>query len=64
MIIRLLTVAIQGLLGKPDRDGSQTSTLIAIGCVAVVVGLVVFRIAWPDAARAFLDGLRLMRHIP
>jgi hypothetical protein len=64
MIIRLLSMAMQGLWGKPDRGGSQTSQLIAIVCVAVVVGLVVFRIVWPDAARAFFNGLRLMRHIP
>lgn len=64
MIFRLLSMAIQGLLGKQDRDGSQASKIIAIVCVAAVVGLVVFRIVWPDAARAFFNGLRLMRHIP
>jgi hypothetical protein len=64
MIIRLLSMASRGLLGKPDRDGGQTSKLIAIVCVAVVVVLIVFRIVWPDAARAFFNGLRLMRHIP
>jgi len=63
MLIRLLSIAIQGLLGKQDRDGSQTSKLIAIVCMAVVVGLVLFRIMWPDAARAFFNGLRVMRRI-
>jgi hypothetical protein len=64
MIFRLLSIAIQGLTGKSDRDLSQTSWLNGIICVAVVAALVVFRIVWPEAARAFLNGVRFMRHVP
>ena len=63
MIFRLLWTAIQGLSGKPDRGGTQTSKLVAIVCLAVVAGFVVFGIVWPEAARAVLTMLRFSRHI-
>jgi len=63
MIYRFVRMAIDGLTGKADSDGTRTTWLVAVACVAVVVGLIIFRITCPDAARAVLNGLRFVRHI-
>jgi len=63
MIYRLLRMAIEGLTDNSGGDTARTTKIVAIACLAAVAGLIIFRVACPDAARAALNVLRFLRHI-
>jgi hypothetical protein len=63
MIHRLLQMAFEGLAEKQKGSGRQTASVVAIVCLAAVVGLIVFRITCPEAARAALQALWFIRRI-
>jgi hypothetical protein len=61
MVFRLLVAAIEGLLGKPGRDGEQISKQLAIALLVIAAVLVVlFAFVLPHGS---WQVLRAMRHI-
>jgi hypothetical protein len=60
MIIRLIRIAMQEIRG--NRNGGNKWAVVA--CVAaVLVGLIILGILFPDAAHATLNALRMMRRM-
>ena len=64
MIFRLIWTAIQELRGGPNRDGKPANHVVVIACLVTAAVIIALGIAFPDATRAVLNGIRAARRLP